>query len=150
MLVTARNFAAALITLDADGLAAWAKAAGLEGDYATLSQNDATRTYVQTCIDELNTRLNQWESIKQFRILDRDLSIEEGELTPSLKVKRKVVETRYAGLSRLDVRMADGWPQSSRSWPRATPMSASRARSCCCATVTRSSSSTRAWWPSDR
>jgi long-chain acyl-CoA synthetase len=54
--------------------------------------------YVQTCVDELNARLNKWESIKQFRLLDRDLTIEEGELTPSLKVKRKVVEARYAGL----------------------------------------------------
>ena len=96
MVVTARNFAAALITLDVEGLASWGKTAGLSGDYAALSQDDATRAYVQTCVDQLNARLNKWESIKQFRILDRDLSIEEGELTPSLKVKRKVVETRYA------------------------------------------------------
>jgi long-chain acyl-CoA synthetase len=98
MLVTARNFAAALITLDADGLASWAASQQLAGDYAALSQNPATVAYVQTCVDELNSRLNKWESIKQFRLLDRDLSVEEGELTPSLKVKRKVVETRHAGL----------------------------------------------------
>jgi long-chain acyl-CoA synthetase len=98
MLVTARNFAAALITLDADGLTAWAASQQLQGDYATLTALPATVAYVQSCVDELNTRLNRWESIKEFRLLDRDLSIEEGELTPSLKVKRKVVETRYAGL----------------------------------------------------
>ena len=98
MLVTARNFAAALITMDVDGLPSWAKSQGLEGDYTTLSQHEATRAYVQGCISELNSRLNKWESIKQFRILPRDLTIEEGELTPSLKVKRKVVETRYSGL----------------------------------------------------
>jgi long-chain acyl-CoA synthetase len=98
VLVTARNFAAAIITLDPDGLASWAASQQLTGDYPTLAQHEATRAYVQTCVDELNQRLNRWESIKAFRILDRDLSIEEGELTPSLKVKRKVVETRYAGL----------------------------------------------------
>ena len=51
---------------------------------------------MQQCVDELNGRLNRWESIKQFRILERDLSIDDGELTPSLKVKRAVVEKRYA------------------------------------------------------
>jgi len=98
MLVTARHFAAALITLDPDGLASWAASEDLSGDYATLVGDDRTRAYIQTCVDELNHRLNKWESIKAFRLLDRDLSIEDGELTPSLKVKRKVVETRYAGL----------------------------------------------------
>jgi long-chain acyl-CoA synthetase len=52
--------------------------------------------YVQSCVDELNGRLNRWEAIKQFRILERDLSVDEGELTPSLKVKRAVVERTYA------------------------------------------------------
>ena len=41
--------------------------------------------------------LNRWETIKDFRILAHDLSVEDGELTPSLKIKRRVVETRYAG-----------------------------------------------------
>ena len=43
-------------------------------------------------MDKLNEGLNHWEKIQKFVILDRDLSIESGELTPSLKVKRKVVE----------------------------------------------------------
>ena len=98
MLVTARHFAAALITLDPDGLTSWAASQHVTGDYATLVADDRTRAYIQTCIDELNHRLNKWESIKAFRLLDRDLSVDDGELTPSLKVKRKVVETRYAGL----------------------------------------------------
>ncbi len=67
-------------------------------DYATASQDPRTTAYVQSCIDELNGRLNHWETIKQFRVLDRDLSIEAGELTPSLKVKRKVVESTFAPL----------------------------------------------------
>ena len=47
---------------------------------------------------ELNSGLNRWETIKDVRILPADLSVEEGELTPSLKIKRKVVETKYADL----------------------------------------------------
>jgi long-chain acyl-CoA synthetase len=53
---------------------------------------------VQASIEELNGRLNRWETVKDFRILDRDLTVEEGELTPSQKIKRKVVETKYASL----------------------------------------------------
>ena len=49
---------------------------------------------IQASIDELNSKLNKWETIKKFVILDRDFTVEEGELTPSLKVKRKVVEER--------------------------------------------------------
>jgi long-chain acyl-CoA synthetase len=53
---------------------------------------------VQSTIDELNLRLNRWETIKHFRVLDRDLSIEAGELTPSMKVRRAVVEANHADL----------------------------------------------------
>ncbi len=59
-------------------------------------------------MDELNSRLNRWETIKDFRILGKDLTVDDGELTPSLKVKRKVVEghneelinSMYGGQSR--------------------------------------------------
>ncbi len=44
---------------------------------------------------QLNAGLNRWETIKDFRILDHDLTVESGELTPSLKLKRRVVEQRY-------------------------------------------------------
>jgi long-chain acyl-CoA synthetase len=47
---------------------------------------------IQSQIDELNSKLNRWETIKKFAILDHDLSIESGEITPSMKVKRSVVE----------------------------------------------------------
>ena len=62
--------------------------------------------YVQTCVEELNGRLNRWETIKDFRILDHDLTVENDELTPSMKVKRKVVEAKYRVAARLDVRRA--------------------------------------------
>jgi long-chain acyl-CoA synthetase len=45
-------------------------------------------------VDELNQRLNRWETIKKFVILDRDLTIADGELTPSMKLRRSVVLER--------------------------------------------------------
>ena len=46
-------------------------------------------------IDELNTSLNRWETVKKWELLDHDLTVESGELTPSMKVKRNVVESNY-------------------------------------------------------
>ena len=94
-----RNYATALITLDPDALAQWGRAHGLpDADYATLAPDPSVQEYVHTCVDELNGRLNRWETIKDFRILDHDLSIEADELTPSMKVKRSVAEARHQRL----------------------------------------------------
>ncbi len=94
-----RNYATALVTLDPDALAQWARAQGLtETDYTTLAASPAVHAYVQSSIEELNRRLNRWETVKDFRILDHDLSVENDELTPSLKIKRKIVEGKYQAL----------------------------------------------------
>ena len=53
---------------------------------------------IQGYVDQLNAELNRWETIKKFRLLDHDLTIESGELTPSLKVKRNVIEDKYKSL----------------------------------------------------
>jgi long-chain acyl-CoA synthetase len=52
---------------------------------------------VQVYIDRLNANLNRWETIKKFTILDHDLTVEAGELTPSMKLRRKEVNDRYRG-----------------------------------------------------
>jgi long-chain acyl-CoA synthetase len=94
-----RNFVSALITLDPDLIAGWAAENGLEGkSYVEIVTSDACKAMVAGYIEELNARLNRWETVKKFVILERDLSIESGELTPSLKVKRKVVETNNKDL----------------------------------------------------
>jgi long-chain acyl-CoA synthetase len=91
-----RNFVSALVTLDADSLGQWASQHGLSGrSYAEIVTSDAARVMVQGYVDELNARLNRWETIKKFVVLERDLSVEDGEITPSMKVKRKVVEDHY-------------------------------------------------------
>lgn len=91
-----RNFVSALVTLDPDAIQGWAAANGL-GDrtYAEIVMSDQARELVQGYVDELNAGLNRWETIKKFSILDTDLTVDSGELTPSLKLKRKVVTERY-------------------------------------------------------
>jgi long-chain acyl-CoA synthetase len=93
-----RNYATALVSLDPDVLATFADEKGLTGDFATLSASPEVRAAIQADIDTLNGQLNRWETIKRFTILPRDLSEESGELTASLKVKRKVVEEHFADL----------------------------------------------------
>jgi long-chain acyl-CoA synthetase len=88
-----RNFCSALIALEADAATAWAAQHGLAGkSYAEIAESSQIHDELQSAIDELNSKLNRWETIKKFAVLDRDLTVESGELTPSLKVKRKVVE----------------------------------------------------------
>jgi long-chain acyl-CoA synthetase len=93
-----RKFVSALVTLDPDAIKDWADSNGLgDKSYAEIAAADATRQMVQRYLDELNGKLNHWEQIKRFVILDHDLTVDAGELTPSLKLKRKVVAEKYAG-----------------------------------------------------
>ena len=88
-----RNFVVALITLDPDAMASWAEENGMAGSsYADVVATEKVREMVAGYVEELNSKLNRWETIKKWEILDHDLSIETGELTPSMKVKRNVVE----------------------------------------------------------
>ncbi|MCK0111236.1 long-chain fatty acid--CoA ligase [Ornithinimicrobium sp. F0845] len=92
-----RKFVSALVTLDPDAIAGWAEQNGLGGkEYAEIVSSPACREMVQGYIDELNVQLNRWEQVKQFVILDHDLTIEEGDLTPSMKLKRRVVTKKYS------------------------------------------------------
>ncbi|MCU0300698.1 MAG: long-chain fatty acid--CoA ligase [Candidatus Nanopelagicales bacterium] len=93
-----RNYATALVSLDPEALEKFAAEAGLTGDFAAMTQSPEVHARIQADIDTLNSQLNRWETIKRFTILPRDLSEEEGELTASLKVKRKVVEEHFADL----------------------------------------------------
>jgi len=91
-----RNYVTALVTLDPDAMAQWAQANGVqERDPAALTRREDVRAVVKAGVDQLNSGLNRWETIKDFRILEHDLTVEAGELTPSLKLKRRVVEQRY-------------------------------------------------------
>ncbi|MXG91063.1 AMP-dependent synthetase/ligase [Nocardioides flavescens] len=87
-----RNFVVALVTLDPDAIAGWAAENGLDGkSYTEIVRAPATREMVGGYVEQLNERLNRWETVKKWELLDHDLTIESGELTPSMKVKRNVV-----------------------------------------------------------
>jgi long-chain acyl-CoA synthetase len=92
-----RNFCIALITLDPDAMTGWAAENGMAGSsYVDVVASPPVQQMVGEYVEKLNQRLNRWETIKKWIVLDHDLTVESGELTPSMKVKRKVVETNYA------------------------------------------------------
>ncbi|MEU0071649.1 AMP-binding protein [Streptomyces sp. NPDC006332] len=94
-----RNFCTALIALDEVSILDWAKENGLEGkSYADVVAAPATVSMVEGYVKELNAGLQRWQTIKKFRLLPRDLDVEHGEITPSLKLKRPVVEREYKHL----------------------------------------------------
>jgi long-chain acyl-CoA synthetase len=94
-----RNFCVALVTLDPDAMDGWARENGMGGaSYTDIVTSDKARTMVAEYVDRLNAQLNRWETIKKWAILDHDLSVESGELTPSMKVKRNVVEEKHRAL----------------------------------------------------
>ena len=92
-----RNFITALVALDTDAVKAWAPGNGLaDRTFAEIAASAQVRAVVQEAIDVMNAEVGRWETIKKFEILDRDLTVEAGDLTPSLKLKRRAVEKRYA------------------------------------------------------
>ncbi|QNT95477.1 long-chain fatty acid--CoA ligase [Streptomyces griseofuscus] len=94
-----RNYCTALISLDELALADWAKENGLGGKpYAEIVAAPQTVEMVDGYVQQLNAGLQRWQTIKKFRLLPRDLDVEHGEITPSLKLKRPVVERTYKGL----------------------------------------------------
>ncbi|MFG2158846.1 AMP-dependent synthetase/ligase [Streptomyces olivaceus] len=94
-----RNFCTALIALDEIAITEWAKENGLEGrPYAEIVAAPATVEMVDGYVKQLNEGLQRWQTIKKYRLLPRDLDVEHGEITPSLKLKRPVVEREYKGL----------------------------------------------------
>ncbi|MFJ3795287.1 AMP-dependent synthetase/ligase [Streptomyces sp. NPDC090088] len=94
-----RNFCTALIALDEVAILEWAKDNGLGGkSYGDVVAAPATVEMVDGYVKELNGGLQKWQTIKKFRLLPRDLDVEHGEITPSLKLKRPVVEREYKHL----------------------------------------------------
>jgi long-chain acyl-CoA synthetase len=91
-----RPYPVALITLDEDEIRAWAKENALLGDIPTLATHPEVRSLIQAVLDSVNVHHATVAQIKRFAILPRDLTVDSGELTPSLKVKRAVVHGNHA------------------------------------------------------
>jgi long-chain acyl-CoA synthetase len=93
-----KPYPVALITLDPEEVLPWAKDQGLPEDLGELAESEKVREMVQKELDRANANYAQVEQVKKFTILDHDLSVETGELTPTLKVKRNVINDHYKEL----------------------------------------------------
>lgn len=92
-----KSYCVALISLDAEAIGEWAKHHGMgDKSFSEIAQAQETRNLIGGYVEELNAGLNRWEQIKKFRILDRELTVENGEITPSMKLKRKVVMNNFS------------------------------------------------------
>ena len=91
-----KPYPVALITLDPDEIVPWAKEHGLTADVSELADSNEVRDLIQGELDRVNEQYAKVEQIKRFKILDHDFSLEGGELTPSLKLKRNVVYDKFA------------------------------------------------------
>jgi long-chain acyl-CoA synthetase len=91
-----KPYPAALITLDAGEIAKWAEQQGIDGDLETVARDARTLALVQGVVDDVNRERSRFEQIKRFALLPRDFEMERGEITPTLKLKRRVVLENFA------------------------------------------------------
>ncbi|MBC2717158.1 MAG: long-chain fatty acid--CoA ligase [Desulfobacteraceae bacterium] len=91
-----RKYLTALISLSPDNLPAWSQSKGIENsDYETLTRHATVNKEIQAAVDSVNKRLANFETIKKFVIIPKTFEVESGELTPTMKVRRRVVEEKY-------------------------------------------------------
>ena len=90
-----RPYVAALITLDEVELAKWAAENGIEGDVEALSRDRRVHELLQSVVDEANRERSRFEQVKRFVILPRDFTMEHGEVTPTLKLRRRAVSEHF-------------------------------------------------------
>lgn len=94
-----RRFVCALVVPDFEKIAEYARSGGIPfADQAELVRNDKVINFIQAEIDRATPNLAQYEKIKRVALLERDFEIEKGEMTPTLKVKRNIIEQKYKGL----------------------------------------------------
>ena len=91
-----RPYVSALITLDALEIGQWARAQGIDGDALALAGDDRVRELVQGVVDDANRGRSRFEQVKRFAILPRDFTMEAGEITPTLKLRRRAVQEHFA------------------------------------------------------
>ena len=91
-----RPYVTALVVLDEEVAPAWAAARGVTAtDLATVAGSPVMRAEIQAAVDAANERLARPEQIKTFHILPRSWTPETGELTPTLKLRRRIIVDRY-------------------------------------------------------
>ena len=95
-----RPYLVGLVVPDPEWTVEWATAQGLKVDFAALQANPAFKSAVRAAIDRVNADLSVIEKVRQFAFAEEPFSIENGEMTPSMKIRRHVIKSRYQ--ARLD------------------------------------------------
>jgi long-chain acyl-CoA synthetase len=91
-----RPFLSALITLDEEKIVPWAQGQGITGDVAAIANDERCLKEIEGAINETNKQFARVETIRRFRVLERDFLQEENEITPTMKVKRKQIGEIYS------------------------------------------------------
>ena len=91
-----RKMLTGLVTLDPEGAVAMAKENNWPTDIPALAESEGMNSYINSEVERLNKELAKFETIKRFKILHEDFDVEHGTLTPSMKIKRKPINERYA------------------------------------------------------
>jgi long-chain acyl-CoA synthetase len=92
----ARPYVSALITLDPAEIERWAAEQEIDGDAAALARDERVRELLQGVVDEVNRERSRFEQVKRFAVLPRDFTMEAGEITPTLKLRRRAVQEHFA------------------------------------------------------
>ncbi|HSF60508.1 MAG TPA: long-chain fatty acid--CoA ligase [Gaiellaceae bacterium] len=107
-----RPYVAALITLDSDEIGRWAASEGIDADVAALARDEGVRALVQEIVDDANRERSHFEQVKRFAILPRDFTMADGEITPTLKLRRRAVTEHFS--SEIDALYAEPHAGSDR------------------------------------
>jgi long-chain acyl-CoA synthetase len=89
-----RKYLSALVTLDEDAAPEWAEKHGV--DVSTLHENEELNAEIQKHVDEINKEFARVETVKKFKVLERNFTVDDGELTPTLKIKRRIIDDHFA------------------------------------------------------
>ena len=107
-----RPYVAALITLDPDEISRWAAAQGINRDVASLAADERVHELLQQVVDDANRERSRFEQVKRFAILPRDFTMADGEITPTLKLRRRAVIDHFEGeIEALYVRDGERQPE---------------------------------------
>jgi long-chain acyl-CoA synthetase len=91
-----RPYIVALVTLDEAEIRAWAAERGFDGDLEALAEHERVRALVEEIVERVNADRSGFEQIKRFAILPRDFSAEDEEVTPTLKLRRRICEQHFS------------------------------------------------------
>ncbi len=109
----ARPYVAALVTLDPVEIGRWAAEEGADPDPAALARDTRVRALVQGAVDDANSARSRYEQLKRFAILPRDFTMDAGEITPTLKLRRRAVQEHFA--AEIDALYGEPYEETARS-----------------------------------